>query len=204
MTRPEPYSPDTADRVAQFVDDLGAAVARNWGWVLARGVLGIAVGIFALVFPQATIHALVLLFAFYSIVDGIAALAAAFRAVRRDQSWGWLLLQGLISLGAAAVALFWPLLAVKVFLFIMAFWAILGGIALLVAGFRLPGDHGRWWFVIGGALSILWGILLLAQPIVGAIVLALWFGVYTLVFGILFTAIALTLRSRHQARLTAA
>jgi uncharacterized membrane protein HdeD (DUF308 family) len=183
------------------IDEIGAAIVQNWGWVLARGILGIVIGIIALVFPQATIHALVLLFAFYSILDGVAALVAAFRAAQRDQSWVWLVLQGLISLGAAAVALFWPLLAVKVFIFIMAFWAILGGIALLVAGFRLPGDHGRWWFVIGGALSILWGVLLLMQPAIGALVLAIWFGVYTLVFGILFTAIGLTLRGRHQQRL---
>jgi uncharacterized membrane protein HdeD (DUF308 family) len=196
--------PSGALRPGGIIDELGGAIARNWGWVLARGILGIGVGIFALLFPQATIGALVLLFAFYSIVDGIAALVAAFRAVQRDQSWVWLVLQGIVSLGAAAVALVWPLLAVKVFLFIMAFWAILGGIALLVAGFRLPADHGRWWFVIGGALSILWGVLLMMQPVIGAVVLALWFGVYTLAFGVLFTAIGLTLRGRHKQRLARA
>jgi uncharacterized membrane protein HdeD (DUF308 family) len=47
---------------------------------------------------------------------------------------------------------------------------------------------------------VLWGVLLIAQPAMAAVVLALWFGVYTLVFGIVFTAIAFMLRSRHKAR----
>lgn len=188
---------------ANAIDELGAAIARNWAWVALRGGLGIAIGLITLIHPQTTIKALVLLFALYSAIDGVAALAAAFRAVRRDQSWGWLLLQGIISLGAAAVALLMPQLAVKVFLFVMAFWAMLGGIALLVAGFNLPADHGRWWFIIGGALSVLWGVLLISQPATAAVVLALWFGVYTLVFGIVFTAVAFMLRGRHQARIAA-
>ena len=199
MTEPVPTTGPVIAIDANTMDEIGAAIARNWGWLALRGGIGIAIGLFTLFQPQTTIKALVLLFAIYSIIDGVAALVAAFRAVRRDQSWGWLLVQGLISLGAAAVALFMPQLAVKVFLFIMAFWAMLGGIALLVAGFNLPANSGRWWFIIGGALSVLWGVLLIAQPATAAVVLALWFGVYTLVFGIVFTAIAFTLRSRHKA-----
>ena len=203
MTDPAQTTGRAMPMAANAIDQIGAAIARNWGWVAVRGGLGIAIGLITLFQPQTTIKALVLLFAVYAIMDGVAALAAAFRAVRRDQSWGWLLLQGIISLGAAAVALLMPQLAVKVFLFVMAFWAMFGGIALLVAGFNLPADHGRWWFIIGGALSVLWGVLLISQPATAAVVLALWFGVYTLVFGIVFTAIAFTLRSRHQARLAA-
>jgi uncharacterized membrane protein HdeD (DUF308 family) len=200
MTEPMPTTGRAMPMAANAIDEIGAAIARNWGWVAVRGGLGIAIGLFTLFQPQTTIKALVLLFAVYSIIDGITALVAAFRAVQRDQSWGWLLVQGIISLAAAAVALLMPQLAVKVFLFVMSFWAMLGGIALLVAGFKLPTDHGRWWFIIGGALSVLWGVLLIAQPATAAVVLALWFGVYTLVFGIVFTAIAFMLRSRHKAR----
>jgi uncharacterized membrane protein HdeD (DUF308 family) len=188
----------------QAFDELGAAIARNWGWIMLRGVLGIVIGIIALANPMTTVKALLLLFAVFSIIDGITALYSALRAFRQDQSWFWLLLQGVISLAAAAVALAMPVLAVKVFIFIMAFWAVLGGIVLVVAAFKLPSDHGRWWLAIGGGLSILWGVLLFTQPIVGAMVLAIWFGIYALVAGILFAVIAWTLRGRHKARLARA
>ena len=44
MTSTQPYTPDISDRVSIMVEDLGAAVARNWGWVLLRGLLGVAIG----------------------------------------------------------------------------------------------------------------------------------------------------------------
>lgn len=197
---PTPVEGIVIPTAGDLLDSMSAALARNWGWVLLRGVLGIIIGIIALAQPLATIGALVLLFAIYSIADGIVAIVSAIRAARADQRWVWLLFQGIISLGAAAVALFMPLLAVKVFLFVMAFWAILGGIALIVAAFKLDIDHGRWLLVIGGALSILWGVLLLLQPAIGALVLTIWFGIYTLTFGIFFVILGFTLRGRHKAR----
>jgi uncharacterized membrane protein HdeD (DUF308 family) len=204
MTEPSLNMPPALQTAATVFDELGAAVARNWGWIMLRGVLGIVIGIIALLNPLTTVKALVLLFVIYSVIDGITALHAALRAIRQDQSWFWLVLQGVISLGAAAVALLMPVLAIKVFIFIMAFWAMLGGIALVIAAFKLPADHGRWWLAIGGGLSILWGVLLFTQPIVGAMVLAIWFGIYALVAGILFAVIAWTLRGRHKARLARA
>lgn len=204
MTEPSLNTPPALPVAAAVFDELGAAVARNWGWIMLRGVLGIVIGIIALVNPLTTVKALVLLFVVYSVIDGITALHAALRAIRQDQSWFWLVLQGVVSLGAAAVALLMPVLAIKVFIFIMAFWATLGGIALFIAAFKLPADHGRWWLAIGGGLSVLWGVLLFTQPIVGAMVLAIWFGIYALVFGILFAVIGWTLRGRHQMRLARA
>ena len=190
--------------VAALFDEMGAAMARNWGWVLLRGVIGIGVGLFALVQPVVTFGLLVLIFAIYSIADGIAAITASIRAMRRDQSWAWLLLQGIVSLAAGVIVLMMPVFAAKVFLYVMGFWAIVGGIVLVIAAFKLPIDHGRWLLAIAGALSVLWGILLLMQPATGALVLTLWFGVYTMTLGIFFTVIAFTLRNRHKQRLAAA
>ncbi len=191
MDNIEPQAPINDGVIGAMSDVL----ARNWGWVMLRGVLGIIIGVLALSMPMAAIGALVLLFALYSIADGIVAIISAVRAASKDQRWGWYLVSGLVSLGAAAVALFMPIVAVKVFLYIMAFWAILGGTALLIAAFKLDIEHGRWVLILGGALSVLWGVLLLFQPAVGALVLALWFGVYTLTFGIILVVLAFKLRS---------
>lgn len=182
-------------------DTLGAVLARDWGLMVLRGVLGITIGIIALVQPLATIGALVLLFAIYSIAEGLVALVSAARAVRAHQSWGWLVFLGIVSLGAAAAALLMPLIAVGVFLFILACWSIVGGGALVFAAFRLPIDHGRWWLVFGGLLSLMWGTLLLLEPVAGVLALTLWFGAYTLTFGIVLVILGVILRQRHHRRL---
>ena len=180
---------------------MGTVLARDWGLIVLRGLLGITIGIIALVQPLATVGALVLLFAIYSVAEGIAALVSAVRAARARQKWGWLLFLGFVSLGAAAAALLMPLIAIGVFLLILAFWAIVGGGALLFAAFRRPIDHGRWWLATAGLLSLVWGILLLVEPVAGVLALTLWFGAYTLGFGIILVILGLTLRQRHRRRI---
>src|ERR1700738_2470263 len=62
-------------------DAMSALLARNW-WVIAlRGALAILFGIIALFLPEATMLALVLLFAAYMLVDGVLAIVAGVRAL---------------------------------------------------------------------------------------------------------------------------
>ena len=42
---------------------------------------------------------------------------------------------------------------------------------MTAAGFRLNIDHGRWWLILGGLLSLAFGVLLIIAPLIGAIVL---------------------------------
>jgi uncharacterized membrane protein HdeD (DUF308 family) len=83
----------------------------------------------------------------------------------------------------------------------MGVWAIVSGAMMFAAAFRLRLEHGRWWLAFSGLVSVIWGFLLLVWPIVGAIVLAWWMGVYALVFGVSLLVLAFRLR-RERDRLT--
>ena len=168
-------------------------LAQNW-WALAlRGVLGIGFGLIALFMPGTTILSLVLVFAAYALFDGILAITAAVRAVSRHERWGYLLLEGVVDIIAAVAAVSWPGITVLVFILLLAAWAIASGILMIGAAFRLNEQHGRWWLVLGGVVSVLYGALLVAAPFIGAVVLTWWIGAYALVFGaaLLITAIRL-------------
>ena len=70
---------------------------------------------------------------------------------------------------------------------------------MTAAGFRLHIDHGRWWLILGGLLSLAYGALLVATPLIGAVVLTWWMGAYALAFGIALVIFSFRLRSRqHQ------
>jgi uncharacterized membrane protein HdeD (DUF308 family) len=97
---------------------------------------------------------LVLVFAAYTFVDGIFALWAIWPALRLGMPWGLLVLEGVVDIGAAIAAVAWPDLTVVVFVFLIAAWAIVSGALMLGAAFRLHADHGRWWLVLGGLVSI--------------------------------------------------
>ena len=83
-----------------------------------------------------------------------------------------------------------------VFVLLVAFWAIFTGILELAAAFRLSIDDGRWWLVFGGGLSVIYGVLLIVAPIIGAVVLTWWIGAYALVFGVSLVMLAFGLRNR--------
>jgi uncharacterized membrane protein HdeD (DUF308 family) len=178
-------------------------LARNW-WVLAlRGVLALIFGIIALLMPGATIAALVMLFAAYMLVDGVFAIVLGVRAAQRHERWGLLILEGVVDLIAAAIAIVWPLATIVAFIILMAAWAIVSGALMFAAAFRLQLEHGRWLLGFSGLASLIWGFLLLMWPLVGAIVLTWWMGAYALVFGVTLLILAFRLR-RQRDRVTPA
>jgi uncharacterized membrane protein HdeD (DUF308 family) len=185
-----------------LLDKLGAALARNWWLIALRGVLGVIFGVIALLMPITTILALVLLFSAYMIVDGVFAIYAAIRAAQQGESWSILVLQGIASIAAGAIAFFWPGITVLAFVLLIAAWSIVSGCLMLAAAFRT--DSGRWWLVLGGAAALLFGILMILAPLSGAVVLTWWLGAFAFVFGVTLIILAFQLRSRYIERSTVA
>ncbi len=177
----------------EIKDADGHPVALDWWAVALRGVVAILFGLIALFMPGAAIGAFVLLFAAYMIFDGVFAIIAAVRAIRRHRSWGLLVFEGVVNLAAAAVAILWPAITVVVFVYLVGFWAILSGGFLLAATFSHPPQQGRWLMAIGAVISIVWGILLFAAPLLGALVLTWWIAAYALFFGGALLALAFRL-----------
>jgi uncharacterized membrane protein HdeD (DUF308 family) len=175
------------------------ALTQNWWLFTLRGVLGIIFGCVALMFPGATILSLVLFFSAYMLVDGMFAVTSAVRAISRKQDrWGLLIFEGLLNVAVGIAAFLWPGLTVVVFVWLIAAWAIVSGGLMTAAGFQLNIDHGRWWLVLGGLLSVAYGVLLIITPLIGAIVLTWWLGAYALVFGVALVVFSLKLRSRQH------
>ena len=87
---------------------LVAVLARNWGAIALRGVLGILFGLIALFLPGVTMLSLVLVFAAYAFVDGILGIVSAVRAAGEGERWGPLVLEGIVDIVVAGIAVFWP------------------------------------------------------------------------------------------------
>jgi uncharacterized membrane protein HdeD (DUF308 family) len=180
-------------------DSATAMLAQNWWLFTLRGVFAIIFGCLALAFPGPTMLSLVLLFSAYMLVDGIAEIISAVRAIRQKTRWGFLIFAGLLNIAVGIGAFLWPGLTVLAFVLLVASWAIVTGVSMTAAAFRLNIEHGRWWLVLGGLLSLAYGALLILTPVVGAIVLTWWMGAYALAFGIALVIFSFRLRSRqHQ------
>src|SRR5712671_3878239 len=134
---------------------------------LFRGIAAIVFGILTLVWPQLTLSVLVLLFGVFAVISGITAVAAALRN-RGEQGWGLLFFEGTLGIAAGVVALVWPGITALAFLYLLAAWAIITGVMELVAPLSFPMSFGRGLLmVLAGILSIVFGILIAAQPAAG-------------------------------------
>jgi uncharacterized membrane protein HdeD (DUF308 family) len=113
-------------------------------------------GLLALIWPQITLLALVLVFGVYAIVDGVAALVAAARGRQlAGGSRGWLVLEGLLGIAAGIVALLWPGITALALLWVIAAWAVPTGVLEIVAAVRLRRVlDNEWLVVVAGILSI--------------------------------------------------
>jgi len=176
---------------------LSSTLAHNWWVIAARGVLGLVIGIIAFLFPGPTLLSLVGLFGAFLIIDGILAIAAAVREAREDKRWGYLTFEGIVGILAGLAAFAWPGITVLVFVGLLAAWAIVSGALELRAAYNLAADHGRGWLAFGGVISIIFGIVLIAAPMFGALVVSWWVGAYATVFGASMLALAYKLRSRR-------
>jgi len=170
-------------------------LARDWWSFLLRGVIAVLVGIVTFLAPGFTLGALVILFGAYALVDGVLSIVAAWRASRSHEHWGMLLLEGVAGILAAVVTMAWPAITAVALVFVVAAWAIVTGVLEVVAAVRLRKYiTGEWLLALGGIASILFGFLITIAPAAGALVIALWIGVYAFVFGIALIALGFRLR----------
>ncbi len=181
-------------------DSASGTLVRNWWLFALRGAAGVIFGLIALIFPGLTMLSLVIVFSAYMLVDGIFGIISAVRAARRRDRWDLLVFEGLLDIAVGMVAFLWPGITVLAFVLLVAAWAIVTGALMTTAGFRLNIDHGRWWLVLGGLVSVAYGVLLVLTPLIGAVVLTWWIGAYALVFGGALIIFSFKLRSQQHQR----
>lgn len=176
-----------------------ALLASNWWAAALRGVCAILIGSIAILAPAVTLVALVMIFAAYSLVDGVFSIVLAIRGARQHERWGWLAFNGVISIGAAAVALFYPGLTAIAFGILFGVWALISGVTSIVAALQLRNDHGRWWLLIAGLIALFFGFWAVWDVNLGMLALSYLVGFQAFFAGFALLALAYRLRARKAA-----
>ena len=166
--------------------------------LIARGIQAVVVGIIALAWPSVTVLALVIVFAVYAFIAAGMQAARAFSSREAGPVLGHLLL-GVVDLAAGVIALAWPGPTALVLVLIVGVWAIIAGLVEFFAAFRSGEPAGtRAMFILGGLITIAFGVVLCARPGIGAITLALLFGLFNLIAGIWMLAQGIALRRTEK------
>ncbi|BFU96527.1 MAG: conserved membrane protein of unknown function [Nitrospira sp.] len=170
-------------------------LSKNWGWIALRGAAAVMFGILALAWPGVTLVILAIFFGAYALTDGVCALMAAYRR-REGRRPVWpLVVVGLLGVGAGIVTFIWPEMTALALLMFIAWWALFVGLFQIAAAIRLRKEiDNEWMLGASGALSVLFGILMITSPGAGALAVAWIIGAYSIAFGVLLVALAFRLK----------
>lgn len=170
-------------------------ISKYWWTFLVRGVVAVLFGLGAFVWPGLTLGVLVILFGAYALADGILAFVCMFSRGRANDRWWTHLLEGVAGIGAGLIAFFWPGLTAMTLLFLIAAWALMTGVFEIIAAVRLRNEiEGEWAFIVSGALSVLFGALLIARPGAGAMAVIWIIGAYAIAFGLLLVMLSFKIK----------
>jgi uncharacterized membrane protein HdeD (DUF308 family) len=174
-------------------------LGQHWGWMLAFGILTIAAGICALVWPAITLLAAAIVFGVQLIVAGIYRLVAAFSSAESTGTRVMLALLGVLSLIIGLYAVRHVLLTIVALALLLGIFWVANGVIELFNAFSSRETTGRGWVVAMGVVSIVAGVLLLAIPGLSLVVMVFLIGAWLIFFGVMQTSVALQLRSATHA-----
>jgi uncharacterized membrane protein HdeD (DUF308 family) len=160
-----------------------------------RGIFAIIFGIAAVFFPETAFLSLVLIFGAYALVDGIFSLISVFVSSAHQESWWWLVLEGIFGILIGVLTLFQPVAMGVAWITVIA---VLGhrygssrdnhtAIRLLAQMIE-----GEFWMILSGLFSVLFGIprhFFTRKS--GVFAIGLIVGIYALIFGIFLVNVCL-------------
>ncbi len=156
------------------------------------GALSIAVGVVILLWPGISLFALTILFGAYMAASGLVGLMAAITGRFGIQHRGWLAVSSVLSIAAGVVVLIWPNIGALTLLFVVGAYAIVFGIVMAGGAFWLPlNSSNKLLLLFTGMISLLFGIVMFANPNDGALVLLGVIAAYSLVIGVSQVVVAI-------------
>jgi uncharacterized membrane protein HdeD (DUF308 family) len=174
-------------------------LAKNWWALLLRGIASIVFGVLAFAWPGITIVSLVILYGAYALVDGLFSLYAAITGGNGPAPRWWLAVVGVAGVLAGIIAFAVPGVVALWLLLLIGAWAIVSGIFEIVGAIRLRKEiDNEWTLILHGAITVLFGVLLMAMPGAGALAMVWVIGAYAIAGGILLVALAFRLKSHKH------
>ena len=180
----------------------GAAIlhglAKNWWLLLLRGIAAIVFGVLAFAWPGITLVSLVIVYGAYALVDGLFSIYAAIQGGNTAPRW-WLAIVGVAGVLAGIISFVAPGFVGLWLLMLIAAWAIVSGVFEIIGAIRLRKEiDNEWMLILHGVISVLFGILLFANPGTGAIAMIWVIGAYAIAAGIIMSVLAFRLK-KHAA-----
>jgi uncharacterized membrane protein HdeD (DUF308 family) len=176
-----------------------STLAANWRALALRGLVALLFGLVVLFWPGLVLAVLAVLFGIYALVDGAITFVPALRSSDRGAQRSLPLAEGVVGIIAGLVALLWPGLSASGLVYVIAGWAVATGVLKILSAIALRAEVENGWLLAGsGALSVLFGVVLVILAGSDVPFLAPFIGAFALVVGLALVVFAFRLRERGR------
>ncbi|MBS3651318.1 HdeD family acid-resistance protein [Pseudaminobacter sp. 19-2017] len=167
----------------------------SWIWLAILGVISLVGGVFALFNPFAATFAAVLLAGWTFLLFGILQVIQAF-SIGAWSGFLWALLLGVLTAAVGVSLLYNPLAGALTLTLVVAILFLVLGVVKIMYAISLRPVKGWGWVILSGAISLLLGVLILADyPVSAASILGILLAVELISNGISLLLITFGLRS---------
>ena len=171
---------------------------RTWWVFLIGGIASVIFGVLAYLQPGIALLVLSIFFAASVLVDGVMNVVGSLRNMQKE-GWWIMLLIGILGLVVGGYALFNPPLSMLAFIYLFAFQAIMLGVFLVMLGYKVREATTREWILyLTGALSVILGALVIAQPVVGGLSIVWIIAGWSIAVGVLRIIFAFRIRNTAE------
>jgi len=166
------------------------AVARNWWLFVVLGVICVATGIAAMVWPHITLLTLGILAGIYLLIAAVMEIIDAISGDAGGRAMSAIL--GVLALIAGLLCIRRPGESLLAVVIVVGVYLVAAGVLRIVRAFGSEGN--RWWGFAAGAVDAIAGIVVLSWPELGLVTLAVFFAITMLFRGVFSIVIGLKLR----------
>ncbi|HEV7929120.1 MAG TPA: DUF308 domain-containing protein [Nitrosospira sp.] len=166
-------------------------LSNSWKGLAWRGAVSLLFGILAALWPSITLIWLMAMFAAYALIGGSAYAIAAIKNRQTNSDWWLLLLLGLMTVAAGAVAIIYPNLTAVFLVLLIGATALASGLVDIIMAIRLRKViEGEALLFLNGIVSVAFGVFVFFFPGAGALALVWLISIYAIFSGVLLLALA--------------
>lgn len=174
------------------------ALSRNWGWLLALGILMVILGVFLIGAPMVATIAVQLFLGWILIIGGIGEGIHAFM-VKEWRGFMLELLSAILYVVIGVLLLNNPVEGALALTLVLAIFLVVEGIFKVVMGFQVRGHDGWVWLVASGVLSLILGAMIWSEwPSSALWVIGLLVGIQLLFTGWSLIMLAMAARAARD------
>src|SRR5271157_4888605 len=177
--------PEDQDIPTEFIG------ARAWQTTLFLGVVTVILGLIVTIHPSGSLNVIAVLLGILMIISGIFHLIRVFD--RAEQHRVWLGIAGLLYVVIGVLLIRHLNLTVAFIGLVVGLTWIVSGLSALMGG-AAGSREGRGWWIFFGIVSLIAGIIVVADPISSVTVLAVLLGIWFIVMGLIEVSAAFIVR----------